>query len=210
MMKAHEKTMMISDKALLFVLFLCLLGCTGNHTPKPRGYFKIDLPEKKYQMFSSPTCPFDFEYPQYAKIVYDSSFFDSLPEHRCWFNIEFGDMNGKIHFSYKEINEQTTLPMLIEDSYRLTSKHIVKAESIEENVIRTPQKVYGLMYEVGGDAASAIQYYLTDSTHHFIRGSLYFYCSPNIDSMKPVIEFVKVDILHMISTFRWDSNYVLK
>lgn len=196
-----------SKKLLLLILIFFLAGCgEDNYTPKPKGYFRIDLPEKQYQKYVSDVCPFSFEYPVYATIVMDTLFFGEKPENPCWMNIRFKNLGGTIYLSYKVINEDNTLGSLIEDAYKLTFKHTVKAEYIDESTISTPNNVSGIFYEVGGNAASNVQFYLTDSLNHFLRGALYFRSTPNEDSLAPVINFVKDDMLHLVDTFEWEND----
>lgn len=183
---------------------ILVLGCEANYTPKPKGYYRIDFPEKSYSTFTSLDCPFSFEIPTYAIVIKDTVYTEGVPESPCWLNIGFPDFNGQIHLSYKDL-KHNRLADVLEDMHKLTSKHIPKANSITETPIQTRNNVSGLLYEVGGDAASAIQFYLTDSSRHFIRCALYFYSPPNADSIEPVVEFVREDILHMIDTWRWEQ-----
>ena len=180
-----------------FLLSSCGVDEDDAIAPKPRGYFRLSMPEKKYVKYDS-ACPFRFEIPSYSKME-DDKHFRAEP---CWLNLNFPSLNGTLHLSYKEVNGN--LNGYLEDTYTLVSKHTVKASGIREEMIsRDSAKVYGLIYDIGGNAASSIQFFLTDSTKHFLRGALYFNAVPNIDSIKPVIDFVKKDIYHMIETFEW-------
>jgi gliding motility-associated lipoprotein GldD len=182
------------------ILFLSLMCCKPHYTPKPAGYLRIDFPEKVYQIYNS-SCPYTFEYPLYGKIVPDTS---KIAE-PCWVNIEFPQFAGKIHISYKPVKNNVNIYM--EDSRTLAYKHTVKADAIRETLYNDEnRKVYGLLYEIKGDAASSVQFYLTDSTRHFLRGSLYFNVQPNADSLAPVIDFFLEDIMHLIETLEW-KNY---
>jgi len=186
---------------LFIVLALSLFSCTSEDdeatTPKPRAYFRITFPEKKYVKYDS-VCPFTFEIPAYSKMENDKT----PNAEPCWLNLTFPSLNGTLHLSYKPVNGNAKA--LFEDTYTLASKHQIKASGIEEHLFNNDSlKVYGLMYEIEGNAASSVQFYLTDSTKHFLRGALYFNSVPNIDSIAPVIEFVKKDIYHLIETFRW-------
>ena len=194
--------------ALLIALSLLAFfsGCDTPYPPKPKGFFRIDLPEKSYREFASDVCPFRFQYPVYADIVRDSLFFDKAPENPCWLNIDFKELGGKIHLSYKVINAENSLEKLIEDAHKLTFKHTSKADFIDENIVQNEHGASGILFEVGGNAASNAQFFLTDSVHHFIRGSLYFSSTPNEDSLAPVIRFVKEDMLLMMQSFEWVDN----
>lgn len=192
-----------------FLILTCvsLVSCSSDDdetiAPKPRSYFRLSFPEKKYVTYDS-VCPFTFEMPVYSRIDKDKNF-GAEP---CWLNLDFPTFNGTLHLSYKAVNGN--IKDYLEDTYTLVSKHQIKAAGIEEQRIsRDSSKVYGLIYEIKGNAASSIQFFLTDSTHHFIRGALYFNAIPNTDSIAPVLEFIKEDIHKIISTLQWknDSNF---
>jgi len=175
-----------------------LSSCRQSTTPKPRGYFRIELPEKKYVSVSPEGCPFSFEIPEYAEVQPDV---DRYAE-PCWMNIVFRNFNGEINISYKKI--AGNLSQYTNDSRSLVYKHTVRAEAIDEKRIYHPEKtIYGLMYDIGGNAASSVQFYITDSTNHFIRAALYFNVPPQSDSLAPVIEFIKADIGHLVNTWKW-------
>lgn len=189
--------------ALPFLLAAC---AQQGATPKPRGYFRIDLPEKKYQTFNEPGYPYTFEYPVYAGIVKDTLFFDEKAENPWWINIDLPAFNAKVYLSYKTVGRGNSLDKLINDAFKLTYKHTYKAESIEEEDIHTAHGVHGLFYEVGGNAASAKQFYATDSGRHFLRGALYFYAAPNADSLAPLHQFLEEDMRHLVKTLQWKAN----
>lgn len=179
----------------IFFISVILFSCGNNYSPKPLGYFRIDLPEKEYVNYSSG-CPFEFQYPKYGEI--------EIPENNepCWLNISFPEYDGKIYLSYKQVEDNLT--MLTEDTRKLTYKHTIKAEAIQEKVYSNAKKdVYGMLYDIKGNAASSIQFYLTDSSNHFLRGSLYFNAQPNKDSLAPVIDFFREDIVHLMETVSW-------
>src|SRR4030095_5251641 len=189
---------------IYFLATACLIiGCNSSYTPKPRGYFKITFPERGYQHFDNGQCPFTFDYPTYGVVNRDTVFLDTVPDNPCWFNISFPSLNGNLYLSYKEIGGKNTLQKLIEDAHKLTFKHTVKADYIEENYLSTPNHVDGILYDVGGNAASPLQFFVTDSVEHFLRGSLYFYNIPNSDSIAPLVNFIKPDVLEMIKTLQW-------
>jgi len=189
----------------LVTILLIVSGCHSDYTPKPRGYFKITLPERGYQQFDNASCPFTFEYPTYGVINRDSVFLDTVPDNPCWFNITFPALNGNLYLSYKEINGANSLAKLIDDSHRLTFKHTIKADFIDENILHTENNVSGILFDVGGNAASALQFYVTDSSKHFLRGSLYFYNTPNADSIAPVVKFIRPDVIKLIETLKWKN-----
>lgn len=189
--------------SLVFLIFIVVLSmvtnsCDNGYIPKPRAYFRIDLPEKQYLRLDS-IYPYSFEYPVYSKVVPDTFSYSG----KNWINLHFPAFKGILHISYKEVNDN--LHSYLEDSRNLVVKHIPKASAINEVLfINKNAKVYGLLYEIrGSTAASPYQFYVTDSTNHFVRGSLYFYVTPNNDSLSPVIDFIHKDIEHMINTFEW-------
>ena len=192
-----------SMKQIAFVstILLFFAACNSNrdYSPKPRGYFRIVLPKKDYQPYAAG-CPFTFEYPKYAFIEPDRKP-DAKP---CWLNMQFPQFNGTLHLSYEHIQSKKEFNELVEDAHKLSFKHTVKATSIDEGVISYPdRKVYGIYYTIDGNAASSVQFYLTDSTKNYIRGALYFNTEPKLDSIQPVLTFVKQDVNVMIKTFRW-------
>lgn len=180
------------------LLSLSLSSCSDVHQPKPRGYFRIALPEKQYVSLDSMSY-YSFEYPVYSTITPD---FHSIEE-KEWINIEFPSFKGTIHLSYKKVEDN--LSDYIEDSYQMITKHITKATGIRDSVvIDADRDVYGLMYFLEGDGvASPLQFYLTDSVSHFMRGSLYFNVYPNNDSLRPVIDFITNDARHLVNTLNW-------
>lgn len=180
----------------LFIAF-ALVACSNDPIPKPIGYFRIDLPEKEYAIVDSIPFPFEFELPQYAQVNLKRT-----AEDERFLNIDFNRYAARIHMSYLKID--TNLPKLLEDSRTLVYKHIEKAQDISENrVHRSRDRVFGTFYSLDGNTASGSQFYLTDSTNHFLRGALYFSVAPNFDSIAPVQAFIKQDIERFIESFRW-------
>lgn len=185
--------------ALGFIItMLFITACNDPYTPKPRAYFRIALPAHEYTAFDT-TFPYAFEYPVYADLLPDPY----APEEPYWMNIEFPDFKGRIHLSYKEVDGN--LVEYLEDSREFVMKHIPKASGINDSLILDRSKnLYGLVYHIDGmGAASPCQFFITDSTKHFVRGALYFDVVPNNDSLAPVIDFLKKDIEHILATFTW-------
>jgi gliding motility-associated lipoprotein GldD len=182
----------------LIFLVLLLASCNTDYTPKPRGYFRIDLPKHEYRTFDK-AFPYTFEYPVYAEVVPDST---RMAE-PYWVNVTYPRFRAQLHLSYKPVRRN--LAGYLEDSRTLVNKHIQKANAItQQEYLDTANRVFGLTYDIKGtDAASPFQFYLTDSTTHFVRGALYFDVVPNNDSLGPVIAFLREDVEHMIATFRW-------
>jgi gliding motility-associated lipoprotein GldD len=186
---------------LIAALLMIAWSCDSNPTPLPRAYFRIDVPEKEYRTFDS-VYPYLFEYPVYARII---------PDRRAnaepyWADVYFPQYKAVLHLSYKPVgNNIQTLNSYIEDGRNFINRHIPKATEFNEKLYRNEQqRVYGILYEIKGkEAATPLQFYLTDSTHHFLRGSLYFNVSPNNDSLAPIIDFIKEDIMMMVETLEW-------
>jgi len=183
---------------LIIISLLLMISCNETPAPKPRGYFRINLPEHQYRLLDS-TLPYSFEYPVYARITRDIH----APGETNWINVDFPRFKGRLHLSYKTVNNN--LGTFTEDAHSLVIKHIPKASAIEEVRIQDSERnVFGLVYDIKGTgAASTYQFYVTDSTTHFLRGALYFSVLPNNDSLAPVIDFIKTDIQHLLETIRW-------
>ena len=186
----------------LYFAFYIFISCNSPYIPKPTGYFKIDFPSKQYTLFNEPGFPYSFEYPVYAKIVRDTSFFGDSPENPWWINVEFPQFNGRVYISYKVIGPYK-LDKLLNDAFNLTNKQSVKASYINDSLINTANGIHGRFFRVSGDVATANQFFLTDSTKNFLRGALYFDATPNQDSLKPVNDFLVQDLMHLINTFQW-------
>jgi gliding motility-associated lipoprotein GldD len=198
---------LIKRSLIIPILLLAILiySCNGPYTPKPKGYFKIDFPEKKYQVFNQPGYPYTFEYPVYANVVKDSTFFGGATENPWWININFPQFNGRIYVSYKEIGKNS-LDKLVNDAFTMSNKHSSKAYSIDDSLILTDHKIAGRFFKIGGDVATANQFFLTDSVRHFLRGALYFDATPNEDSLSIVNHFLLEDMRHLINTFQWKNQ----
>jgi gliding motility-associated lipoprotein GldD len=180
-------------------------SCNSDYTPKRKGYFKIDFPKKEYQVFDQQGYPYSFEYPVYANIVKDSSFFNEATENPWWINIDFPQFKGRVYVSYKQVGVNK-LDKLINDAFTMTNKHSTKAYSIDDSLISTPNNIHGMFFRVGGNVATANQFFVTDSSKHFLRGALYFDAAPNEDSLGIVSKFLIDDVLHMINTFKWKNG----
>ncbi|MEO6894477.1 MAG: hypothetical protein ABI136_05530 [Ginsengibacter sp.] len=206
---------------LYFFFVVLIVSCNSNYTSKKVGYFKIDFPKKQYTTFNEPGYPYTFEYPVYAKIAKDSSYFEEGAKNPFWINIEFPTFNGTIFISYKKIGGTSVYKIknndgsyrdsigvnsfekMVNDSYNLTYKNDVKAYSIEDSLMHTPHNITGVFFRVSGNVATAKQFFLTDSIHHFLRGALYFDATPNEDSLRPVNAFLQQDMKHLINTLQW-------
>lgn len=200
----HKKIVGLIPRITWRLIIICIafVACNSPFVPKPKGYFAVPFPAKKYQTFAESGFPYAFEYPTYATIVKDTTFFDAAPENPWWINLDVPSLNGRIYLSYKNV-DKTNFKKLVDDAFKLTSKHTFKASSIDDSLINNPNGVTGVFFNVGGNAASAYQFFLTDSTKHFLRGALYFDAPPNEDSLRPMNDFLKQDLIHLVQTFRW-------
>lgn len=183
---------------LLFLLSAILLfACDRTYTPKPAGYLRVYYPEKEYRVYEDAD-PYSFEYPVYALVV---------PNHRgksepYWYDIFFPEYRSTIHLSYKAVDKNVN--EYIEDSRTLVYKHTSRSDGIDELPFTDAEnRRYGIMYNLKGNVASSVQFFVTDSTNHFLRGSLYFNTSPNRDSLNPIINFIREDIEHLIQSVEW-------
>jgi len=191
---------MIKLPSVCFAILLSLLSsCGSDYTPKPKGYFRIELPEKKSSLYSDKTCPYSFNIPQYAMVT---PYRDSVAE-PCWKYVKFPDFDAEIFLSYRKADG--VLNNLIEDSRTLVYKHTMKASGIDETIFHRPGKSYGILYDLSGNAASPVQFFVTDSSKHFLRGALYFNVAPQPDSLAPVIQFLREDILNLMETVEWQN-----
>lgn len=193
-------------KRLVYFLFvlslLALVSCGGstNHTPKPRGYMRIDLPAKSYAVFDTAALPFSFERANDATVDLKRD------EQRLkWVDLRYPDLNGIIFLSYIPLRKATDLAGEVDTSYRLLSQHFDFSSGVDERLfVNEAEHVYATTYRLQGqNVASTYQFWATDSTRHFLRGSLYIDCVPNNDSLAPVLEYLQADIDHLLETLRW-------
>lgn len=198
-----------------------ILSCNSTYTSRRKGYYNIDLPEHQYKSFDTAGFPFSFDYPVYGKIIRDSTYFDSSPENPYWVNVDFPTLNARIFLSYKIIGgkafykvkgpdgqyrdstAENVFDKLVNDAFNLTNKNEAVASSIRDSLMHTANGVTGVYFRVGGNAATARQFFLSDTSRNFIRGALYFDATPNADSLKPVLDFLQKDMDHLINSFRW-------
>ena len=182
-----------------------IASCNSDYTIKPTGYYRIDFPKREYTVFDRPGYPYTFEYPVYGRILQDTTFFEDRPENPYWINIDFPQFNGKIYISYKDVRNNN-FDKLIEDAFDLTYKHSTKATEIVDSPMVTAKGVSGVFFKVGGNAATANQFFVTDSARHFLRGALYFDATPNEDSLGIVNDFLRADMMHLINSLQWKDK----
>jgi gliding motility-associated lipoprotein GldD len=184
---------------------ILIIACTPDKlaSPKPRQYPRVEFPEKSSQKFSERYCDMTFDFPGYAHIEQEKNFFEDSPESPCWFDIVMPSLNGRIHCSYYKIKGKESLENLIQDAFSLVGKHNIKANYRSEIRIKKAGNINGIWFEIDGPVATPFQFYVTDSTDHFFRASLYFNNTVAPDSMAPIYQFVKEDMLKMVNTFQW-------
>lgn len=193
------RSRMLKTSALftgLLILIIAFAACDDPPIPKPRAYFRIDLPEKEYHRFEGP-CPYSFEIPKYSGIQLAEGRNDS-----CQINLVFPELFVKVYFTYLPVERDVTSYM--NDAYQMAYSHELKASAIDREKLELPdKKVYAMVYDLKGDVATSLQFYATDSSNHFLRASLYFNSSPNADSIAPVLSFIREDMIHLINTLEW-------
>jgi gliding motility-associated lipoprotein GldD len=189
----------------LLPLVVTLAACEEHvAVPKPRAYPRVIYPEKAYIPFQEGYCDFTFEMPKYATVERDTLFFEEAVKSNCWFNLTVSDLNAKLHCSYYPVTGRKRYDELVQDAFVMAQKHNIKAGYIEEIPVERPRaRVFGMVFSIEGPAASSYQFYLTDSTRHFLRGALYFNAQARPDSLAPVLAFMKEDINKLISTLEW-------
>ena len=187
--------------AQVLFFFLILSACSSDHQPKPRGFNRLILPPHGYRVLPD-SLPYSFEYSRYAKVLDDTSWI-SEPD---WIEIYYPSLKANIHITYKTIRSEKDLREYVKDAFILTSKQQIKANAIDEIVMKTPSGKTAVVAELSGEVPSQMQFTITDSSKNFLRGALYFYTKVNNDSLSPAIDYVKKDVLHLINTLRWKST----
>ncbi len=201
-------------KRKLYIFFICctfIIGiiassCRERYIPRPRGYYRIAIPEAKYELWEGKWDEANrmfYEYPyafcgsSNAEYVYRTA-----PNEKYWLDIVYPAFNARIHCTYYPV--KNNLRELSDDAQNFVYKHAGKASAIpEQGYANEEARVYGVFFELVGNTASPYQFYLTDSTRHFFRGAVYFNCTPNQDSLAPVINYLQQDVRYLIETFRW-------
>ena len=191
-------------KYLIFIVigFFCLSACKTDYMPKPKGFNRIDLPEHKYLSLPD-SFPYYFEYSSHAKILKDSSWIAEP----YWIDLYYYNFKASIQISYKEIKQnENLLKEYLATTYKLTSKHQVKAYAIDKAIFKTKLGKTAEIAQLSGEVPSQYQFFTTDSIDHFLRGALYFDTATKNDSLAPVIDFVRKDILHLLNTLHWKED----
>lgn len=182
---------------------LAISACEPTYTAKPKSYPRVVLPTKNYIWYDDPDCPFTFKYPSLYTISKEETFFNETLDIPCWINVSYAPFKQRFHLSYKPINSINTLEKLESEARKLTNKHIQKADYIDPTLMVNSFGVEGIVLDVGGNAASAMQFYVSDKKDHFLRGALYFYSVVNADSLQPLITSSRSDLDTLLQTIHW-------
>jgi gliding motility-associated lipoprotein GldD len=182
-------------------LVLVCFACETNWLPKPPGYNRIDLPRHEYNRLEEG-YPYQFDFSTQSLVEADSF---NLSE-KEWINLNYKKLGAKVHLTYKKIDQNTNFKALSNDAFNLTAKHQIKAYGIEEVVLLTPNGYSAVVAELTGEVPTQFQFFVTDSTTHFLRGALYFNTALKNDSLAPVIEYIKIDLAHLINTVTFEKK----
>jgi len=198
MLKSKKESTLVIFFNIITIFLLHSCSDKTSYTPKPRGFQRMEFPNKVYERYWLKDCHYEFDLPVYAKVELDPNF----ATHQCWYNVQFPQFNATLHLSYLPITNRESLFKMINDSREMVFKHVVKADEIIENYISSPDK-HGIFYNLQGNTATNTQFFVTDSTHHFLRGSLYFNAHTNSDSLAPALSFIDADVQRLISGLVW-------
>lgn len=183
---------------LSLLIFGFLVSCQDDVRPKPRAFLALNYPTANYHRVDVG-CPYTFDINKIAEVQPSRN---KIP---CWIDLIYPEMEGTIFLTYRPV--QNNLDSLLTDAQKLPLQHTIKADVIEGDIYTNDlHKTYGMFYEVEGNAASQAQFYLTDSTRHFITGSVYFNSIPNYDSIVPAAEYLRNDIRHLMESLRWKEE----
>jgi len=192
-------------RILLAVSLFTIASCKSEPpgVPKPRAFPKVEYPQRSEVAFASEDCPFTFNYPDYFEVELKTSFFGEEPDNPCWFDLHSNTLNAKIHCSYYKISDADPFDKLVRDAFTMANKINQRSNFMDEIRVGNENGVGGLIMEFTGPAASPMHFYLSDTTEHFLKGSLYFNTKARPDSLAPITEFIKTDIAGIINSFSW-------
>ncbi len=188
---------------ILIVMTLLVAACETEYVPKPKGYNRFDLPAHEY-MALPDTLPYHFEFSKHAKLLRDTSWISD----KYWIEVYYPELKANIHLTYKVVHNRDSLKEYFNDTYFLTAKHQIKSDAIDDIISKTPKGKTVIYTELSGEVPSQFQFVTTDSVQNFLRGALYFNTTVQNDSLRPAIEFVKVDIVHMMNTLKWNNSQI--
>lgn len=180
------------------IIGAALSSCEKIWLPKPPGYNRIDLPPHEFQTLESG-YPYQLDYSKHSTVEPDSF---NLAE-KNWINLNYKGFGAKVHLTYKKIGDKNDFKTLSNDAFKLTAKHQIKAYGIEEGVLVTPNGYSAVVAELTGEVPTQFQFFVTDSTSHFLRGALYFETAMKNDSLAPVIEYIKIDMTHLMNSVKF-------
>jgi gliding motility-associated lipoprotein GldD len=182
---------------LIISIFILLSSCEKTSIPRPYGYFRVDLPLHSYRIIDTLNLPYRFELPKNARLIYRKTVGETY-----WIDLYYPTLNASIYCSYKPV--KGNLIDLLEDTRKIVYKHSVRADGIGEKVFdHSDKNVHGILYDLKGNTASSVQFVLTDSTRNFFRGALYFNHVPNKDSIAPMANYIREDVIHIMESFEW-------
>ena len=189
---------------LAFLMLLCL-ACESNWLPKPPGYNRIELPRHEYQRLEQG-YPYQLDFSTHSRVEADSFNLDE----KEWINLNYKEFGAKVHLTYKKIDQSTDFKTLSNDAFNLTAKHQIKAYGIEEAILLTPNGYSAVVAELTGEVPTQFQFFVTDSTSNFLRGAVYFNSALKNDSLAPIIEYIKIDMAHLINSVNFEKKGVNK
>ena len=195
------------SKFFCFVIAFFVLGftaCNSKFTPKEIGYPALVVPKKAYLVGAVTGLPYAFDIPSYAVVDKNVTNMGLDQQKTGWMNLQFPTLNATLYISYNAI-QKNQLDVLVRDAYNFANNHSNKASFIEDSAFENPKGLKGVFFHLGGDVASPYQFFITDSSRHFLRGALYFDTTPNADSLAPVIDFLYQDLKQLVQTFHWKS-----
>ena len=193
MLEFIKKAMRINVYCCLLIC-LFLLACNKNHKPKPKGYNHINFPEQSYVPITI-TNKYSFEKNIQTSVEQNDSY--------GWLNLLYKNYDAKILITHKYIEKENDLNAFVNESYKLTEKHNKKASSIKETHIKTKNDLNAVIIDLKGEVPTQFQFITTDSVNHFLRGALYFQVATKNDSLAPIIEYIKKDMIHILNTLEW-------
>ena len=198
-MKYLKNTLLIAKKVYLISgLFIFLLACGPEYTPKQKGYNRIEMPEHSYDSLEGD-YPYTFYVSELVKVEPHKSPYAT----KDWIDLKYYDYNAEIQITYIPIENEQMFTTLLDDAYTLTSKHQIKASGIDRYQVETDKGQSATLFELEGDVPSQFQFIVTDSTKHFLRGALYFRTATKNDSLEPVIEYIKEDAIKLVNSLEW-------
>ena len=189
---------------LAFLVLLCL-ACESNWLPKPPGYNRIELPRHEYQRLEQG-YPYQLDFSTHSRVEADSF---NLGEKEL-INLNYKEFGAKVHLTYKKIYQSTDFKTLSNDAFNLTAKHQIKAYGIEEAILLTPNGYVAVVAELSGEVPTQFQFFVTYSTSNFLRGAVYFNSALKNDSLAPIIEYIKLDMAHLINSVNFGRKAEIK